>query len=261
MDNISLLYVFFGFVLWHGLGTSIGYHRLLSHRSLACRKWLEYFLVFGAIFGFQGSPIWWTSIHRSHHKHSDKEFDLHAPSQGFRFWNYDWFLQKTYPSFIIPKEQCVDLYKDPLYRFLECDGDWPKAQWLNFFWIAVVARMVLLPVLGWQGVLVSLLASVFFFQMPLVFNYVCHIPKYGYKSYKTTDDSVNVWWIGLIWFGEGWHNNHHAEPGTANMGRRPFEIDPSWIILKCLKAIGLVTRLDDSKKMPQERVPVAVTVK
>lgn len=226
---------------WNGFGTSIGYHRMLSHRSVKFPKWLEYFFVLGAIMGFQGSPIWWTAIHRSHHKTSDQELDMHSPEYGFRFYKYGWFLKSTYPDHIQPKYLCADLLKDPVYRFLEQNGDWKRAQWLNFFVVAVLGRCLLIPFIGWQLVLVSVLTSMFFFQMPLLFNQICHMPKFGYRNFKTTDKSVNVWWVAVLWFGEGWHNNHHARPGNANMGVRKHEFDISYAVLRLLRACGLAS--------------------
>jgi fatty-acid desaturase len=255
MSEINcLLFVFFLTLLWNGLGTAIGYHRGLSHRSYTCPKFVEYFFVLGAIFGFQGSPIWWTTIHRAHHRYSDTEFDSHSPRHGFKAWDYRWFLKPSYAEKMDPKQQCPDLFKDPLYRFLEQDGDWVRAQWLNFLGIAVFGRALLIPFFGWKVAAVSLLAGVTFFQMPLLFNYLCHLPKLGYKTYATTDDSVNIWWVGLLWFGEGWHNNHHAFPAAARAGILPHEVDLSWGVLSLLKKVGLVHRLNDVSQAQLDRL-------
>jgi fatty-acid desaturase len=242
-----LVLVFLVTFVYNGLGTAIGYHRGISHRSFTCARWVEYFFAFGAELGFQGSPIWWTTIHRAHHKFADTETDSHSPRHGFKFWEYKWFLKPTYAQGMDPKKQCPDLYKDPLYRFLECDGDWVKAQWLNFGGIAVLSRLILIPFFGWQTAAVSLFASVLFFQFPLALNYICHLPKHGYRVFAVEDDSVNVWWMGLFWFGEGWHNNHHAFPAAARAGVQPHEFDLSWEILKLLKSVGLVYRLNNVK--------------
>ena len=77
--------------------------------------------------------------------------------------------------------------------------------------------------------------------MPLLLNVACHIPKLGYKNYDTGDDSVNVWWVALLTIGEGWHNNHHAFPGSARSGLRRFEIDLSWLMIRFMKLIGLIS--------------------
>jgi len=246
--------VFFFFIFWSGLGTSIGYHRRLAHHAFHCPKFVEYFFVLGGIMGFQGSPIWWTTIHRSHHKYSDTPSDIHSPKHGFKFWDYSWFLKKGYDfSLMNPAVQCPDLCKDPVYRFLEQDGDWVRAQWLNFFGIAVCGRLLLVPFLGWGAFAVSLLAGFVFFQMPLIFNYVCHIPKLGYRTFAVEDNSVNVGWVALLWFGEGWHNNHHAFPSSASFGLKPHEFDLSWNVLRLMKTLKLAKNLNTVSASQMER--------
>src|SRR5687768_11947608 len=90
--------------------------------------------------------------------------------------------------------------------------------------------------------LASLLAGVAVLQIPLMLNVVCHIPWLGYKNFKCADDSVNVWWVAVLAMGEGWHNNHHAYPGSAKSGLKPWEFDFSWEVISMLKKLGLVTR-------------------
>jgi hypothetical protein len=75
-------------------------------------------------------------------------------------------------------------------------------------------------------------------------NVFCHIPKLGYKNYPGVDDSVNVWWVGLLALGEGWHNNHHAYPGSARSGLRFFEFDFSWLVICAMEKLKLVTRVN-----------------
>ncbi len=85
----------------------------------------------------------------------------------------------------------------------------------------------------------SLAAALVVQQVPVLLNLVCHLPQLGYKNYQTGDDSVNVWWVALLTGGEGWHNNHHAFPGSARSGLRPSEIDISWLMIRLMKAAGL----------------------
>jgi stearoyl-CoA desaturase (delta-9 desaturase) len=99
---------------------------------------------------------------------------------------------------------------------------------------------------GWVTAAASLAAALTVQQVPLLLNVVCHKPKLGYKNFATGDDSVNVWWVALLTMGEGWHNNHHAFPGSSRSGLRRFEIDPSWLVLRLLKTVGLVSWMNQA---------------
>jgi fatty-acid desaturase len=228
------------FYLWHALGVTIGYHRLLSHRTFNCPKLVEYFWVLGGYLAFEGSPIWWSAIHRAHHRHADTELDPHSPRGGIKHAYYGWMLTTGYPDHINPQIHCKDLIKDPLYRFLEQDRKWHRTHKLVFH-IGIAFRLILLALFGWPVALASFLAGVAVLQLPLLLNAFCHIPRFGYKTYATTDDSVNVWWVALLSVGEGWHNNHHAFPGSARMGLKLHEFDLSWVMISIMKQLGLVS--------------------
>jgi fatty-acid desaturase len=232
--------------LWHAMGVTIGYHRLLSHRSFRCPKIVEYFWVLGGYLAFEGSPIWWATMHRAHHRYVETNRDPHTPKRGLKYAYYGWMFQHDYPAYIDPKKLSKDLLRDPIYRFLNQNGSWKKAHWLTFF-IGVAFRLLLLVFFGWQVFLANTLAAVAVLQVPLLLNVVCHIPKLGYKTYALEDDSVNVWWVGLLAMGEGWHNNHHAFPGSARSGLLPHEIDLSWLTLRLMKALRLVTWMNEAK--------------
>lgn len=237
----TFLITFFCFYLWYVSGIAIGYHRLLSHRSLKCSKIFEYFFVFAGYLAYQGSPIWWASMHRAHHKHVDTPLDPHSPVFGFINGYAGWLIKHTtaYPAHINPREQCKDLYHDPLYVFLEQEGKPFQARNLaNLIYVGFHASMVM--IFGWQVGLGSLVASMVAFQVPLILNTCCHITKLGYRSFAIDDESVNVWWLGILALGEGWHNNHHAYPGSARAGVRPHEIDFCWALIKLGMMLGLV---------------------
>jgi len=84
-------------------------------------------------------------------------------------------------------------------------------------------------------------------QVPLILNVICHIPKLGYRTYATPDNSVNVWSVGLLAMGEGWHNNHHAFPGSARNGIKRYEIDVSWLMIKLMRACKLAWGVNELK--------------
>jgi len=236
--------------LWHAMGVTIGYHRLLSHRSFACPKIVEYFWVFGGYLAFEGSPIWWAAIHRAHHRYADTPLDPHSPRNGLREAYYGWMTREGYPAHIDPHVQCKDLVRDSLYLFLDQGGKWHRAHALTLV-IGVIFRGLLWFLFGWKIALASLLAAGVVLQIPLLLNVVCHIPRLGYKTYATEDDSVNVWWVGLLAMGEGWHNNHHAFPGSCRTGLKFHEFDLSWLTLRLLKSVGLVGRMNECRPTQQ----------
>jgi len=243
------------FYLWNMMGVTIGYHRLLSHRSFRCPKIVEYFWVLGGYLAFEGSPIWWATIHRAHHRYTDQPLDPHSPRFGWTNAYYGWIFHSHYPSYINPCDQAKDLIKDPIYRALECDGHWERAHLLAVL-IGLGFRLILLVCFGWTIALASLAAAVIVQQVPLLLNVICHLPRLGYKNYPTADDSVNVWWVSLLTAGEGWHNNHHAFPGSARSGFRRFEFDPSWLMICLMKKLGLVGWLHADSLSSHFRCPV-----
>jgi len=238
----EFLLLFFLFYMWHGMGVTIGYHRLLSHRSFTCTRIAEYFWVLGGYLAFEGSPIWWATIHRAHHKYDDTPLDPHSPKYGLFNAHVGWLLKPGYEPHINPEEQCKDLNVDPIYRFLEQGGNWRRAHVLAFS-LGLAFRVVILACFGWTAALASLLAGLTVLQVPLLLNVVCHIRSLGYRTYNVPDDSVNVWWVSLLTFGEGWHNNHHAGPGSAKTGIKLFEFDPSWLMILAMNKLGLVRRV------------------
>jgi len=251
---LSFAVAFVLFYIWHALGVTIGYHRLISHRSFSCPKIVEYFWVMAGYLAWEGSPIWWATIHRAHHKHTDTPLDPHSPKYGLKDAHSGWIARRAYPEHINPMSQAKDLISDPLYKFLDRDGNWSNAHTTAFV-IGVIFRLILMLTFGWTIALASALAGFAVLQIPLMLNVICHIPKLGYKTYATEDDSVNVWWVAILAMGEGWHNNHHARPGSAKTGMRFFEFDLSWIIIVLMKKIGLVSRVNEATHEQMLRLP------
>lgn len=261
---LSFAIAFILFYIWHALGVTIGYHRLISHRSFSCPKFVEYFWVMAGYLAFEGSPLWWATIHRAHHRYTDTELDPHSPKYGLKNAHSGWIARRQYASHIDPNTQAKDLIDDPLYKFLDRGGNWRSAHTTAFF-IGILFRIVLLVMFGWQIALASIAAGFAVLQIPLMLNVVCHIPKLGYKSYATKDNSVNVWWVALLAMGEGWHNNHHASPGSAKTGMRFFEIDMSWLSILLMKQIGLVSRINEATheqllRLAERPIPQVVRV-
>lgn len=230
--------VFLTSYLYHGLGITVGYHRILSHRALKVPRLLEYFIVSGGYLCFEGSPISWVTTHRIHHRKTDKVGDPHSPNNGFWHSFVGWLLNPEYKT---TKEEaalvCPDLRRDPLYALMDrCN---PKKQWLVCLFFCVLFRVVILFVLGPWAMLANILAAVTIFIAAFLVNSVCHLPQFGYRTYDTDDESRNVLFVGLMALGEGWHNNHHAMPQSARHGLTWREPDISWWAISILKALGL----------------------
>jgi fatty-acid desaturase len=225
--------------LYHGLGITLGYHRLLSHRSFKVPVWFEYLLVSGAYLSLEGAPIFWVTTHRLHHRYSDHQGDPHSPKDGFWHAFLGWMSK---PLVKITDEDhrtvCPDLFRDPLYRFLHFDG---KVQdGLMCLFSAIVFRLVIFLLLGPYALAGSLAGTALAFVSPLMVNSFCHIQRYGYRTFPIADQSRNVWFVALTSLGEGWHNNHHALPQSARHGMKAWEFDFSWIVIQLLAVLGIV---------------------
>ncbi|MCY6492509.1 acyl-CoA desaturase [Leptolyngbya sp. GGD] len=214
-----------------GLGITLGWHRLMSHRSFQVPKWLEYTLVFFGSLAMQGGPIWWIGLHRHHHLYSDQPNDHHDSTKGFWWSHMEWMLRDVPAENEIPKFT-KDIADDKFYQFLE-----------NYFALLQVALGVLLYAIGgWSfvtwGIFVRL---VLVYHCTWLVNSATH--KFGYRTYDSGDQSTNCWWVALLVYGEGWHNNHHAFQYSARHGLKWWEIDITWMTIRLLEVLGLATKV------------------
>ncbi|MBX9690810.1 MAG: acyl-CoA desaturase, partial [Cyanobacteria bacterium] len=168
---IEFILVFVISYIWHAMGVTIGYHRLLTHRSFDCPKWMEYFWVLSGYLAFEGSPIWWVTIHRAHHRYQDTPLDPHSPRRGLMHAHFGWMLERAYEYPVNPEAQSKDLVNDPIYRFLEQGENWHRAHWL-VFWIGISFRLLILLCFGWVAALASLMAGLAVLNLPLMLNVV-----------------------------------------------------------------------------------------
>jgi fatty-acid desaturase len=213
-----------------GLGISLGYHRLHTHRSYKVSVPLEYFLAVCGSLTFEGGPISWVATHRLHHQKSDHAGDPHSPREGAWWSHIIWLLvgAGNHNNTALMSKYAPDLAKHRFYR------------WLNtYHYIPNVALGVLLFAAGGlPWVLWGLCFRVVFgLHATWLVNSATHM--WGSRRFATHDDSRNNWWVALITFGEGWHNNHHAYPTSARHGLAWYEFDISWIQIRFLKLIGL----------------------
>ncbi|MGK7939501.1 MAG: acyl-CoA desaturase [Crocosphaera sp.] len=217
------------FLYWltGALGITLGFHRLVSHRSFQSPKWLEYILVFCGTLACQGSPIQWVGLHRIHHKYSDTEPDPHDSNQGFWWSHMGWMLHKIPADNDIPR-YTKDISEDSFYQFCQ-----------NFMIpIQIVLGLILYALGGWSFVIWGI-----FVRLVMVFHFTWFVNsathKFGYQSHESNDNSRNCWWVALLTFGEGWHNNHHAYQYSARHGLAWWEIDITWMTIQLLQFVGL----------------------
>jgi len=238
----TFIFAFLISYLYHGLGITLGYHRLLAHRSFKVPRWLEYLIISGGYLCFEGSPISWVTNHRLHHRFSDHDGDPHSPKDGLWHAFIGWMLK---PRVDVSADEsrviCADLYRDRLYVALDAGKTSMHA--LICLVLGVAFRGAIFLALGPMALAANLLASLFTFNAPLLVNSFGHIEKLGYRNFDTADSSQNVWYIALLALGEGWHNNHHALPQSARHGLKASEIDVSWIALALLEKLGLACEI------------------
>ena len=218
------------YYLTGGIGISLGYHRLLTHRSLVVPKWLEYVIALLGTLALQGGPIEWVSTHRIHHAHTDTDEDPHDAHRGLIWTHVDWLYRpnKNRPNLAQQERYAKDLWDDPVYRLME----------RLHTPLQIALGLALFAIGGWSwliwGVFVRL--SVLYHVTWFV-NSAAH--RFGYQTYDTGDKSTNCWWVGFLTWGEGWHNNHHAFPFSARHGMQWYEFDPTWLFIKGLRLLGL----------------------
>ncbi|KAJ9537916.1 hypothetical protein OSB04_030649 [Centaurea solstitialis] len=221
------------YFLTGALGITVGYHRLLAHRSFKVPKWLEYTCVYLGVHASQRDPIYWVSMHRYHHQYVESEKDPHTPIFGFWFSHIGWIFDSGY---IMEKYQerknVEDLKSQTFYRFIKRTYLWH----LFGFWALVYA---------WGGfpyfVWIIGVRNTCVLNATFLVNSACHI--WGKRVWSTNDLSKNNWWVALITFGEGWHNNHHAFEYSARHGLEWWQIDVGWYVIRFLESIGLATNV------------------
>jgi stearoyl-CoA desaturase (delta-9 desaturase) len=215
-------------------GIGMGYHRLHTHRAYTVPKAIDYLFAVCGAMTLQGGPIFWSATHRIHHQRSDKPGDPHTPRDG-RWWSHIlWtiFGEEMHSNTEVMGKYAPDLMKDRFYRVLN-----------SWHWVPlVVLGLVLLAVGGWPWVLWGIFLRVTVgLHCTWLVNSATHL--WGKRRFQTSDDSKNNWWVALLTFGEGWHNNHHAYPRSAKHGLVWRELDISWLQIRFLAWLGLARDL------------------
>ena len=230
-----------------GLGVTIGFHRLFTHRAFATTRPVEWALMVLGCMAGQAAPFWWIATHRDHHRHSDRPGDPHSPHlAGGSWWNRArgfWHAHMGWLSaeHVYDPRLVADLVRRP-------DLAWIDRHWLEWYalGLAVPAGVAYLiggtpadALLGflWGGLMRHFVTQ----QATFAVNSVAHV--WGSRPYPTPDLSRNNWLVGVLAMGEGWHNNHHAFPTSARHGFRWWQPDVSWYTIWALERVGLAWRV------------------
>jgi fatty-acid desaturase len=249
-----------GAVAFQTLGINLGYHRLLTHRALSCPRWLQNALaVMGACCLLESPPVW-VAIHRCHHQHSDSERDPHSPEESL-FWGYiGWMLvkQQRLKSDQLLDRYARDLMRDPFLAWLDHRNNWGRVAaftWSGYYVVGLMAALLTgsdlweasrfgVSLLVWGAIVRTVLV----WHVTWLANTLDH--RVGYCNYETNDNSRNNLLIALLSNGEGWHNNHHADPNSANHGHQPGEFDLTWQVIRVLMWLGLARDVVLPSKRP-----------
>lgn len=249
----------FGYLVFGMGGITIGYHRLLSHKSFACPKALEYFFAILGVCCLQESPVRWVAIHRMHHRHADDRPDPHSPLPSFVWGHFGWLyvINRDHWLYQNYTAHARDLIRQPFYAWLERNlmALWiylAQAMMFFLFGFAVgwwsqgsvdAAVQLGLSVVVW-GVIVR---TTLYLHVTWSVNSLTHL--WGYRNFDTPDNSRNNLLVGYLALGEGWHNNHHAHQRWARHGLKWWEFDATYVIISALEKLGLAWDVVGSQRV------------
>jgi stearoyl-CoA desaturase (delta-9 desaturase) len=240
----ALFVTLFLWWLTGGLGVGMGYHRLLTHRGYKTPKWVEYVLAVCGALSLEGGPIFWVATHRIHHQHSDKEGDPHSPVDGKWWAHMGWILvgKSMHHDTETLAHYVPDLAKDRFHVWIT-----------KYHYVPMIVLGAILLAFG--GISCFLwgifLRTVLVLHSTWLVNSATH--TWGSRRFATRDQSTNSFWVAMLTWGEGWHNNHHAHPVSARHGLKWYEIDLNWYGIWTLKKLGLAKNVYRIKLDPAKR--------
>lgn len=207
------------------------YHRYFAHRAFKTSRSLQFLFAFLGATAAQRGPIWWAAHHRHHHKHSDGFADEHSPKMhGFLVSHFIWFIKNK--NFATNEKFIKDFAKYPELVFLNRFDFIPP----------LILVLFLYQFFGLTGVVWGFfISTVLVYHVTFLVNSFAHIK--GTRKFDTKDNSHNNWWLAILTFGEGWHNNHHHYPSSARQGFLWYEIDITYYFLKLLSKLGMIWEL------------------
>jgi len=231
------------------------YHRYFCHRAFKTSRPVQFLFGLIGLTAVQRGPLWWASVHRHHHAHSDEEVDAHSPVwKGFLWSHVGWLTSSR--NFPTDYKKVRDLQKYPELVFLnrfDLIGPFLLIGLLAVFGAALSAWAPQLGTGAWQMVVWG-----FFISTTFLFHATCAINSFahtlGSKRFSTGDESRNSLVLALLTLGEGWHNNHHHYQSSARQGFYWWEIDISYYVIRLLGALGIVW---DIRSVPESAYQAA----
>jgi stearoyl-CoA desaturase (delta-9 desaturase) len=228
-----------------GYGVTLGFHRLLTHRSFQTHKWTEYLLAIAGSLAVQGPVMTWVADHRKHHAHTDREGDPHSPHghgggirgalAGLWYAHMGWLFDRAGQA--DPARYAKDLHEDRGMRLIH--ATFPV-------WVLLGVAIPFAAGYAIDGTLGGALTAAVWGGAVRIFmlhhvtwsiNSVCHF--FGRRRFEVDDQSTNVFWLAPLSFGESWHHNHHAFPRSAMHGLRWWEVDPTAWLIRAMKRARL----------------------
>jgi len=217
-------------------GITGGFHRYFAHNSYKTSRPFQFVLALMGTSAWQKGPLWWASHHVEHHLHSDRIKDAHSPVTGSLWWAHMGWFWATAEHDVHPQK-----YLDGTSRVAKKFNEYPELVALDKFHHlpGIILMATCYGVDGGAGLLWGFVVpTVAVWHSTFCVNSVCHV--WGSRRFATSDNSRNNPFVGLITFGEGWHNNHHAFPWSVRQGLKWWEMDISYMILRTLERAGVV---------------------
>lgn len=243
--SFSSVVAFMVFYTITGLGLTMGYHRLFAHHSYTVSKRLEHVIACCGYLAIQRGPIFWVAMHRLHHKYSDVPGrDPHCPKEGIWHVHFGWlhYRRRDVWDHSIYKRLAPEYLDDRLYLWMDKES----SDYMTYFLLVILSFLFggliggtafnFYEAICWL-VWIGLLNRVALLHSFGLINSVCHM--FGTRPFHSKDLSTNNFFVSLLIFGEGWHNNHHAFQRSARQGLKWYQFDPAWYVIWLLKTAGL----------------------
>ena len=232
------------------------YHRYFSHRTYRTSRLVQFIFAVVGNSSLQRGPLWWAAHHRHHHRYADQQADPHSPHQHGFWWSHIFWITSR-QHFATDEDAVGDLARYKELRFLNRFDFLVPTLFATALYALGSYLETTMPQLGTSGP--QLLIWGFFISTIALFHATCTINslahQFGRRRYATGEHSRNNWFLALITFGEGWHNNHHFCPGACRQGFYWWEIDLTYYGLKVLSWLGLIWDLHPVPARAYRRQP------